>query len=267
MPLISVLLPVHNAEKTIERAVDSIINQTFSDWELIICDDGSVDSTYNILCKKYINSDDRIHIIRNVSNKGIVYTLNKCIQASHGRYIARMDADDISKPVRLEIEITFLRSNLEFSIVSSRAECFDELGAYRILGKEGEIRSIDMITGRNTYIHPATMLYADALRFVNGYDMQYNRTRNEDSDLFFRLAHNGFRGYVLDDVLLSYYDSRITPKQQNLQNRFSSSKIIMRWIYEFKFPLWYVIFSFKFLILGILPKRIYYYLHFRDFHR
>ena len=101
MPKISVIMGVHNGEKTLPRAIDSILNQTFTDFELIICDDCSTDATIQVI-KDYIEKDNRVILIRNESNSGLAASLNNCINISKGEYIARMDDDDISHVDRFE---------------------------------------------------------------------------------------------------------------------------------------------------------------------
>ena len=94
-PLVSIIMGVYNAEKTMQDSIDSILQQTYTKWEFIICDDGSTDNTYSELQKKY-EGDDRFVIIKNEENSGLPFTLNHCIKHCSGDYIARMDADDIS---------------------------------------------------------------------------------------------------------------------------------------------------------------------------
>ena len=97
MPKVSVLLPVYNAEKYLQEAIDSILRQTFTDFELLLINDGSTDGSEEVIRQYH---DDRIVYIKNDGNKGLIYTLNRGIEAAKGTYIARMDADDVSLPER-----------------------------------------------------------------------------------------------------------------------------------------------------------------------
>lgn len=106
MPIISVILPTYNASKTISEAIDSILSQSFKDWEMLVINDGSIDNTKDII-QGY--TDSRIKYIENEGNKGLVYSLNRGISLSQGVYIARMDADDISLPTRLEEQLKYLQ--------------------------------------------------------------------------------------------------------------------------------------------------------------
>ena len=107
MPLISIILPVYNAEKYLEESITSIINQTYKNLEIICLDDGSTDNSKEII-KHFAKNDKRIKIIENTHNLGLIKTLNKAIELANGEYIARMDADDISLPNRTEKQYKFL---------------------------------------------------------------------------------------------------------------------------------------------------------------
>ena len=107
MPQISVLMGIYNCADTLEEAVNSIINQTFNDWELIMCDDCSTDNTLEV-AQKIAEKDSRIKVIKNEKNLTLAPTLNRCIEVASGKYVARMDGDDICDPTRFEKEIEIL---------------------------------------------------------------------------------------------------------------------------------------------------------------
>jgi glycosyltransferase involved in cell wall biosynthesis len=121
--LISIILPVYNAQKTLKRAINSILNQTYINWELILINDGSTDNSISII--KNIN-DKRVKKIFLKKNKGLVHCLNLGISISKGVYIARMDADDISLPERLFCQLQFLKKNKKYDLVGTQSYIFDE---------------------------------------------------------------------------------------------------------------------------------------------
>jgi glycosyltransferase involved in cell wall biosynthesis len=127
-PLVSVVMSVFNGEKYLHEAIESILKQTFTDFEFIIVDDGSTDSTCRII-QSY--NDSRIFLISRV-NKGLVASLNEAILSANGLYIARQDADDVSHTARLQTEVFFLRNNTEYVAVGSWFEEFNEGGPLRI---------------------------------------------------------------------------------------------------------------------------------------
>lgn len=120
-PLVSVIMPVYNSELYLKEAIESIVNQTYENFELIIIDDGSSDNSVSIV--KSINSE-KIKLVINEKNLGVSATRNKGLNLAKGEYIALMDSDDISLPKRLEIQVNFLETNLDYGLISSYYESF-----------------------------------------------------------------------------------------------------------------------------------------------
>lgn len=116
---ISVIMGIYNCSPTLDEAIESIINQTYENWELIMCDDGSTDDTYKKALKYREKYGEKILVLKNEQNKGLNYTLNKCLEVATGEYVARMDGDDISLPTRFEKEIGYLETHPEIAIVST----------------------------------------------------------------------------------------------------------------------------------------------------
>lgn len=123
-PLVSVVMSVYNDERYLKEAVNSILNQSFKDFEFIIINDGSNDASLNIL-KEYEKKDKRIILI-DQENIGLTKSLNKAIKLSHGKYIARQDSDDISDPERFKSQIEFLQNNKEYALVGTNIAKIDE---------------------------------------------------------------------------------------------------------------------------------------------
>lgn len=127
MDLISILMPVHNVEKYLDKALNSIINQTWKNFELIIVDDASTDGTKKIV-EKYASKDKRIIFLKNNKNEKICFSLNRAFEMSKGNYIARMDGDDISAENRLEVLYNYLVNNEQCMLVGSQITSIDETG-------------------------------------------------------------------------------------------------------------------------------------------
>ena len=125
-PVVSVLMPVYNAQLYVEKAIKSILTQTFIDFEFIILDDGSTDNSLNIL-EQYAKQDIRIRIISR-ENKGLIVSLNELVEQARGQYVARMDADDISRPERFAMQVDFLSKNTDHIVVGSSIEKINEKG-------------------------------------------------------------------------------------------------------------------------------------------
>ncbi len=198
MPEISVILPVHNGEKYLKEAVESILGQTFTDFELIIIDDGSTDSTADIV-KSF--DDERIVYLKNETNVGISDTMNRGIAVSKGRYIARMDADDISLPTRFEKQINYMKQNSDISVLGCAIEIFgEEIEGYvrRFSCNNDDIR-IDLIFS-TPFAHP-TLMFDRCVFEYDRYDSSFNGL--EDYELWLRFAQK-YKMSVMPEVLFKY---------------------------------------------------------------
>ena len=203
-PAISVVMSAYNSEKYIAEAIESILNQTFKDFEFIIINDGSTDKTLEII-KNYSRKDKRIKLIKNTKNLGLIKSLNKGLKAARGKYIARMDADDISLPERFKIQYDYLEKNIEIFLIGS--------GVIQIDKKGKEILKSRPITGvkkikrilrkRNCIAHPTIMFQNDQNIFYRE-KMLYC----EDYDLYLRLLHKKNKLDNIKELLLKY---RISP--------------------------------------------------------
>lgn len=206
MAKVSVLMSVYSDDRYLREAVDSILNQTFTDFEFIIVDDGSTDSTCEILAG-YVIQDPRIVLIRNQENIGQTKSLNKGLARAQGEYIARQDADDVSMPERLSAQVAFLKDNPDVGLLGS---------AYHIIDAEGHLLytvqppcAPDEV-GRtlpewNCICHGAALYRRQCLTSVGLYRELFAPT--EDYDLWLRIAER-FRVANLSDVLYRY---RIRP--------------------------------------------------------
>ena len=197
-PKISVLMPVYNGEPFLKESIESIVAQTFKDFEFIIIDDGSTDSTFDIMMQ-YAKIDNRIKVFRNKENKKIVYTLNNGLINAASNIIARMDCGDIALANRLEKQYNFLNENREFILVSSQVY-FKNL-AGEIIHKSNypcDDKSIrkELFFRNNIIMHPAAMF-----RRVNNVIYRDFAYPSEDYDLWLRLSHLG-RIAIINEYLM-----------------------------------------------------------------
>lgn len=196
-PLITIGLPVYNASEFIELSIGSILNQSFTDFELIIIDDGSTDNTVDII--KRIE-DPRIILMVDDQNKGISYRLNQLIGEARGRYFARMDGDDIMMPDRLLKQFRYLEQHPKVNVLGSSAVIID--AENRIIGQRiasGRV-TLSMIKDSPTFIHPSIM---GRTSWFQNYKYTESLSGVEDYDLWLR----GFtpEGYEIYDEPLIYY--------------------------------------------------------------
>ena len=199
---ITVLLAVYNGQQYLREAIDSILSQTFRDFEFLIIDDGSTDNTLFIL-NEYARRDSRIKLVTR-PNKGLTYTLNEGIFLARGEFLARMDADDICLPQRFEKQLAYLRQHPECVLVGSRVQLMDPEGLpLREMSQEQSHQEIDDAHLNRGWpvVHPATMMRLSAIKQIGGYRDEFNTL--EDLDLFLRLAEVG-KLANLPDVLLRY---------------------------------------------------------------
>ena len=260
MNRVSIIMGIFNVEKTLSEAIDSIINQTYKDWVLIMCDDGSSDSTYEIAENYREKYPEKIILIKNEKNLGLNKTLNHCLQYAKTEFIARMDGDDISLPERLEKEVEFLDSHPEYDIVSTPMIYFDENGDFRTGrgGKEPDIASMALGT---PFCHAPCMVRKRAYDAVDGYSEREDRMRVEDWDMWIRMYELGYKGYTLPEPLYKMRDDRNAYSRRKFKYRINESKVGASAIKRLGLEKWRYIYCMRPIIVGLLPKPIYDYLH------
>lgn len=213
MPKISVIMGVYNCKdyKMLEDSVTSIINQTYRDWEFIICNDGSTNDTLDIL-KNVAKLDGRIKIISYDENKGLANALNYCLKFAEGELIARQDDDDISLPERFERQVIFLNEHKEYNLVGTIAHVYDDNGIWGTYGlAEKPIKSTFL--WNSPFLHPSILMYKSDLLKLDGYRVAKETRRCEDYDLFMRMYAAGMRGYNIQEKLYKYRVVRNSDKK------------------------------------------------------
>ena len=209
-PKVTVLMPVYNGEPYLREAIDSILNQTFTDFELIILDDCSKDGSVELI-KTY--TDERIRLVANPINQGLRFILNQGGKLARAEYIARMDCDDISLPQRLAKQVEYLDRHPEIAIVGAQSIYIDTEG--KIVDSQNMFRcAADSSSIRWTasyecpFVHPLVMFRKQILwGELGGYDE--TAVYAEDYELWLRILSNNYQGVNLTEVLLKY---RINPK-------------------------------------------------------
>lgn len=199
-PIISVLMPVYNGQKFIKQTIESLLNQSFSDFELIIIDDGSVDSTYEIISSY---EDERIKYFKNEKNSGIVFSLNRALEIASADYIARIDADDICLKDRLKVQLDFLECNKNVGVCSGSICYIDADGIEGVTVKmptSNDECKVKFLFG-NPIIHPASMFRRELAIKVGGYTVGMEPA--EDYDFWLKLLAVSEIQNV-DETLLKY---------------------------------------------------------------
>ena len=200
----------YNSQETVSKSIESILNQTYKDIELLLCDDGSIDNTLKIL-KNYENFDSRVKVFKNEKNVGLTKSLNSLINESIGTYVARQDDDDFSLSHRIETQVVALEDmNLDF--ITSRAT---------IIGKERLIPGLSfyfpislLMNFKNPFIHGTLLIKKDILKELGSYDERFYYA--QDYKLFSELIARGYKYTTLKEPLYKL----------NLKDNISSKFII-----------------------------------------
>lgn len=252
---LSVIMGAFNCASTLGASVESILAQDYRDFEFLICDDGSTDSTGEAI-RAYAERDARIVFLRNDRNRGLAPTLNRCIAAAKGEYLARMDADDVSRPDRLRKQVEFLDSHPEFALCGSSIALFDASGIWGKLDYP-EFPDARSFLLRSPFAHPTVVFRAGALRAAGGYDADPSIGRSEDYDLFMRLQASGSRGYNIQELLLEYREELGSFKKRKFKYALIEARVRFRGFRSLGLlprALPYVI---KPIIIGLIPKVAY----------
>lgn len=212
-PKISVIMPVHNGLPFLKEAVESILNQRFKDFEFIIVEDASTDRSFEYL--KSIR-DRRVKILKNPKNMGVAKSLNRALKASRGHYIARMDADDINLPQRLQAQLEFMTNHPEVDICGSWVNIIDKNG--QLIGNKKPVTGYQQIKKALSWyspvIHPTFFAKRKFYEDIGGYDQNFDMA--EDYELLVR-AKDRFEIVNIPKILLNLriWESRRSGKSMH----------------------------------------------------
>lgn len=259
-PKISVLMGIYNCATTLPAAIECILNQTEQDFELILCEDGSSDDTYSVAQSYQQKYPDKIVLLRNEKNLGLNSTLNRCLEAARGMYIARMDGDDLCSADRFEKELQALQQNPEMAVVSTEMTYFDETGTWGRSQANPFPQNKDFIYG-TPFCHAPCMARREAVCSVGGYTEDAKYLRVEDYDLWVKLYAAGYRGMNLQEPLYQMRDDRNAFARRKLKYRINEARVVCKAVRLLKLPVWCYLRAAKPVIVGLLPPGIYKMLH------
>jgi len=227
-PFVTVFTPNYNSSRYISETIESIINQTYSNFEYLIIDDGSTDNSWEII-QKYAKKDKRIKILRNEKNLGIVKTRNKGLKerAPKSKYFAIIDSDDISKLNRLRIQVEFLEKNQDYGLVGSNICIIDEdsnlVGFRQYPSTDNEIRK--KITRFNPFTQSSVVIRTMAINQVGLYDEKWDVC--QDYDYWLRIGVN-WKLANIDKPLIKYRISKTQVKFTNLKESIKNTYLIQK---------------------------------------
>lgn len=256
---VSVIMGIYNCASTLAEAIDSLITQTFTDWELIMCDDGSKDNTVSI-AMSYAEKYDNILLIQNPQNIGLPTTLNHCIEYATSEYIARMDGDDISLPNRFEKEVAFLDEHPEYALVSCEMIHFDEKGDWGISHYVEKPEKMDFLK-KSPFCHAGSMMRRKLLNEVGNYTVSKQLRRGQDYWLWHKFYCSGYKGYNLQEPLYKMRDDQAAIKRRTWSGAVNSMKAELKIFKNLGLPWYFRLKAFRGLLVALLPKSLYVYLH------
>ena len=264
-PLVSVIMGIYNCDKTLAEAVDCIINQSYTNWELILCDDGSVDETLSVALEYKSKYPEKIIVLKNKENRGLNYTLNKCLKYAHGEYIARMDGDDLCDPYRFEKELKVFAEESTIDIVSTDMDFFDENGKWGLIAHPTYPSKTDFMR-ESPFCHAPCMVKKTAIDAVKGYTNKKILLRVEDYHLWMKLYQAGFRGKNIHEALYSMRDDRAAYSRRKFKFRINEAYVKYLIMKNFKLPLYNMLYVVRPIIIGLLPGFVYDFLRKKRLH-
>ena len=258
-PKVSVIMGIYNCEDTLERCLDSIINQSYSNWEVIMCNDASTDGTEEV-AKKYAYKYKNIILLNNERNMRLAASLNNCLKVANGEYIARVDADDICLPNRFKRQVEFLNKNKEYHVVGSWLTTFNGQEEKSIRKMKERPCENDLLFGV-PFAHPTIMMRKYVYDDLGGYTISDRTKRGQDLDLWFRFYHKKYKGYNIQESLYKYQESLDDYKKRTIKAAIGTMKTNY---YGFKllgFSKYKYIYLIKPLISACIPNKFMYTYH------
>lgn len=256
--MVSIVLPVFNEEKRVVGAIDSALNQTYPHVEIIVVNDGSTDSTREVIDRRYGN-DERVKKI-DQERKGFTKSLNRGIRISDAEYIARMDADDRCHPERFEKQVGFLEENRSVAVVGTgylRVDDIRDENYARKYPKENKKIRKDM----SKYIplsHSSVMFRKSAIESVGGYDEDLSDHEHEDLDLWIRVAQNWELANIPEPLVVrhirddSYWHSNFSQHARNVH----LAKLNAKAVAALSLPFYFYFFPVARLVYSYLPVAV-----------
>ena len=253
---VSVIMGIYNCQDTLRESIDSIINQTYDNWELIMCDDMSTDNTYKI-AKYYVDKyKNKIKLIQNDKNSGLAFSLNHCLKYVTGEFIARQDGDDLSVENRFEVQVKFLEENKQYDLVASKMISFDENGVNGLRGVSFDEPKISDLSRSTAFCHATIMAREYVYKELNGYRVNKYTMRCEDVDLWFRFFAKGYKGYNLQEGLYMVRDDLNAYKRRTLKSYLYLMKVNFDGYKMVNMPKKYYVFLIKPILPALIPKII-----------
>lgn len=253
-PLVSFILGVYNTRNfdDLDRSFRTMLEQTYGNTEIIVCDDCSTNGVYEYIKSKY-GDNKRVTLIRNRENSGLNVSLNHCLEYVHGSFIARQDDDDYSDIDRIQKQMDILLSDADIAFVSAGLVKFDKEGEWAsFIPKENPMKK-DFLN-HSPFAHAVSVFRKDAMMDVGGYRISPETVRCEDYDLFMRLTAVGFKGRNIPEVLYYYNKDRHQKTKRPFKNCYNEFVVRRKGYRRMGLPLWSMFFALKPIIAFFIPS-------------
>ena len=248
---VSVLMGIYNCADTLPEAIESVLNQTHRNLELILCDDGSSDNTYEI-AREYAEKDSRIVLLKNEENITLGPTLNRCLSAATGDYCARMDGDDLIAPDRFEKQVRFLEEHPEYDVVGTYMQIYGT-DKVRTIPQYPEI---DFLAQSNPCCHASIGMRTAVYKELGGYSTDPKLARIEDVDFFWRFYLTGHKAANILEPLYIVRENPYTYRRRKARFSLNVSRYLMKRCKEAHLSKHDYIYCFKPVLAAVIPKRL-----------
>ena len=247
-PLVSIIMSVYNSQKTLARALESIVSQTYQNIEIIIVDDASEDCSIDII-REYAAKNSKIKLMQNNNNMGLAWSLNRAIINSKGVYIARMDSDDRSHPARIERQVLFLENNLEVEVLGTASNYVDADHDFvkTVFMPEHHKDCVSILPKTTPFIHPTVVIRRAFFDKVGFYDESLRKA--QDYELWSRGARCA-RYANIPEILLDY----TMPNNKPYKTIFQEVRVRTICAYKYNFLLLSLQYTFVGFLLSIIKK-------------
>lgn len=246
-------MAIYNRASTLPEAIASVFQQTYPNWELLLCDDGSTDETYQVAHAYAVQRPEQVILLKNAVNEGAAAARNRCLAAATGAYIAIMDSDDISLPTRLETEVAFLNQHPEYAVVGSAMIPFDETGDRGIRTMENEF-SLHRL---RSCMHATLMARKEVFDALGGYSVSPKLRRGEDLEFWFRFsAQTSYLTFNLSEPLYKVREDKKAYARRTVRDGWTITRIYWNGYRLLGYPKKSYFQALKPLVSALLPKSL-----------
>lgn len=256
-PKVSIIMGIYNCQETLAESIDSILNQTYENWELIMCDDCSSDKTYEIAKEYKDKYPDKIKLLKNEKNLTLGPTLNRCMEYVEGKYIARQDGDDYSHKQRLEIQVKVLEENSDIAAVGTNMISFDEEGEHGVHSLPEKVDKDYYLKKGVIFFHATILIRTEVMKELNGYTDKWYAVQAEDYELWCRFLQKGFKGLNLHENLYYVREDLNTYKRKNIKRRLRGLVLRFNVNKSLKAPIGIYFYMLKDIIALFIPRSLF----------